>query len=191
MWLVVMAAVAAHVAGLGPPVLMRASILCFFTLGILARRGAWAPRAIALPLAAAVLPFALMIGVQFCLMVGLVDMPYAPVRNAIDLMVRIAATLAFWRLAWALAGSRARAVLLRIEPFAFFLFCAHLILIWLFGPLLGKLFGKLGSPLYPVYLLIQPLLVLGAVMLIATGLRRIAPGAASVLSGGRLKPRSR
>ena len=82
-------------------------------------------------------------------------------------------------------------MLLRIEPFAFFLFCAHLILIWLFGPLLGKLFGKLGSPLYPVYLLIQPLLVLGAVMLIATGLRRIAPGAASVLSGGRLKPRSR
>lgn len=87
LWLVVMVAAAAHVAGLGPPLLMRASILCFFTLGILARRGAWAPRAIALPLAAAVLPFALMIGVQFCLMVGLVDMPYAPVRNAIDLMV--------------------------------------------------------------------------------------------------------
>ncbi|MBG6119371.1 MULTISPECIES: acyltransferase family protein [unclassified Sphingobium] len=191
LWLVVMATAAAHVAGLGPPLLMRASILCFFTLGILARRGAWAQRAIALPLAAAVLPFALMIGVQFCLMVGLVEVPYAPVRNAIDLMVRIAATLAFWRLAWALAGSRARAVLLRIEPFAFFLFCAHLILIWLFGPLLGKLFGKLGSPLYPVFLLIQPLLVLGAVMLIATRLRRIAPGAASVLSGGRLKPRSR
>ena len=94
-------------------------------------------------------------------MVGLVEVPYTPVRNAIDLMVRIAATLAFWRLAWALAGSRARAVLLRIEPFAFFLFCAHLILIWLFGPLLGKLFGKLGSPLYPVSLLIQPLLAAG------------------------------
>ncbi|WP_294136874.1 acyltransferase [Sphingobium sp.] len=188
LWLVVMAAVAAHVAGLGPPVLMRASILCFFTLGILARRGGWERRAIALPLATAVLPFALLISVQLYVMVGLAELPSLPLRNAIDLAVRVAAALAFWRLAWALAGSGVRGVLLRIEPFAFFLFCAHLILIWLFGPLLGQMFGPLGSPLYPVYLVIQPLLVLGAVMLIATLLRRIAPGAATMLSGGRIRP---
>ena len=183
-----MAAVAAHVAGLGPPVLMRASILCFFTLGILARRGGWERRAIALPLATAVLPFALLISVQLYVMVGLAELPSLPLRNAIDLAVRVAAALAFWRLAWALAGSGVRGVLLRIEPFAFFLFCAHLILIWLFGPLLGQMFGPLGSPLYPVYLVIQPLLVLGAVMLLATLLRRIAPGAATMLSGGRIRP---
>ncbi|MBV2148677.1 acyltransferase [Sphingobium sp. AS12] len=188
LWLVIMAAVAAHVAGLGPPVLMRASILCFFTLGILARRGEWERRAIAAPLVAAVLPFALMISVQLYVMVGLAELPPVPLRNAIDLAVRIAAALAFWRLAWALAGSGVRGLLLRIEPFAFFLFCAHLILIWLFGPLLGQMFGPLGSPLYPLYLVIQPLLVLGAVMLIATALRRIVPGAATMLSGGRIRP---
>ncbi|CCW19177.1 hypothetical protein EBBID32_35430 [Sphingobium indicum BiD32] len=187
LWLVVMAAAAAHVAGLGPPLLMRASILCFFTLGILVRRGMWEQRAIALPLAVAVLPFMLLIALQLYVTVGLAELPAVPARNAIDLVVRIAAALAFWRLAWALAGSGARAVLLRIEPFAFFLFCAHLILIWLLGPLLGKVFGPLGSPLYPLYLLIQPLLVLGAVMLIATALRWIAPGAAAMLSGGRIR----
>lgn len=188
LWLVVAAAAAAHVAGLGPPLLMRASILCFFTLGILARRGGWERRAIALPLAVAVLPFALLISIQLYVTVGLADMLAPAARNAIDLAVRIAAALAFWRLAWALAGSGARALLLRIEPFAFFLFCAHLILIWLLGPLLGQAFGPLGSPLYPIYLLVQPLLVLGAVMLIATVLRRIAPSAATLLSGGRIRP---
>jgi hypothetical protein len=188
LWLVVGAAAAAHVAGLGPPVLMRASILCFFTLGILARHGGWERRAIALPLAAALLPFLLLIGLQLYVTVALADVLAPAARNAIDLAVRIAASLAFWRLAWALAGSGARALLLRIEPYAFFLFCAHLILIWLFGPLIGQAFGRLGSPLYPVYLLIQPLLVLGAVILVATALRRIAPGAATMLSGGRLRP---
>jgi len=187
LWLVVLGVATAHVVGLGPPLLMRASILCFFTLGMLARRGGWERRAVALPLAAAILPFALLIGIQLYATVGLAEMPPMPVRNAIDLAVRIAAALAFWRLAWALAGSGARTLLLRIEPFAFFLFCAHLILIWLGGPMLGALFGPIGSPLYPLYLLIQPLLILMAVILIATVLRRIAPGAATILSGGRIR----
>jgi len=77
-------------------------------------------------------------------------------------------------------------MLLRIEPFAFFLFCSHLILIWLGGPVLGQLFGKLGSPLYPAYLLVQPLLVLMAVVMLGSVLSRAAPGLAKLLSGGRL-----
>ena len=78
-------------------------------------------------------------------------------------------------------------MMLRIEPYAFFLFCAHLILIWLGGPLLGKLFGRMGSPLYPLYLILQPLLVLASVMVMGLALQRIAPRAAAVLSGGRLR----
>lgn len=184
--IIALVAAACHVTGLGPPVLMRASILFFFTLGIVARRGAWEGRIIRLPLLLALLPFALLMGAQLyrAIMVG--DGEAVLAQRTLDLAVRLSAVVAFWRIAWALARSRARATLLRIEPFVFLLFCAHLILIWLGGPLLGKLTGPLGSPLYPLYLILQPLLVLVAVVALGRILRRVAPRAAALLSGGRL-----
>lgn len=187
--LVAIGAVAAlcHVEGLGPPVLMRASILLFFVTGIAARRGGWADRVAALPLWSALLPFALLMGAQLYRAVAIGHDGSPEAQAALDLAVRATATVAFWRIAWALAGTSARGTLLRIEPYAFFLFCAHLILIWLGGPLIGKLTGRMGSPLYPVYLIAQPFIVLATVVLIGNLLRRIAPGAAAVLSGGRLK----
>ncbi|SER81656.1 Acyltransferase family protein [Sphingobium sp. YR768] len=185
--LIGLTAAACHIAGLGPPVLMRASILFFFTTGILARRGGWAERAVAIPWLLAVAPFALLMGLQLYRAITIGDTGARTTQTAIDLAVRIAAALAFWRLAWALAGSRIRGTLLRIEPYAFFLFCAHLILIWLGGPVLGGLSGRMGAPLYPVYLILQPLIVLAVVVAVGTLLRRIAPTAAGILSGGRLK----
>ncbi|WP_298398978.1 acyltransferase [Sphingobium sp.] len=180
-------AAACHIAGLGPPVLMRASILFFFVTGIMARRGGWADRVVTWHWLLALLPFALLMGAQLYRSVTIGDGGPRMAQTALDLSVRMAAALAFWRLAWALARSPARGWLLQVEPYAFFLFCAHLILIWLGGPVLGGLFGRMGEPLYPLYLLTQPLIVLGIVMLVGGALRRIAPGAATVLSGGRLK----
>ncbi|MFZ2997582.1 acyltransferase family protein [Sphingobium sp.] len=184
--LVALAAAVAHIAGIGPPLLMRASILFFFTGGMIARRNDWAERAVAIPAIAAIAPFALLISAQLYVAIMVGDAMPRNAALALDLAVRVTAALAFWRLAWALAGSRMRNALLRIEPFVFFLFCAHLILIWLGGPFLGKLFGRMGSPLYPLYLLLQPLMVLAVVIAIATVLRRIAPRSAAILSGGRL-----
>jgi hypothetical protein len=187
--LALIAAVAAgcHVAGFGPPVLMRASILVFFTLGILAQRGGWAERVANRPMLIVAIPFALLMAVQLYHAVTVGDDAWPVAQRALDLALRIAAAGAFWRFAWALAASPARPMLLRIEPYAFFLFSAHLILIWLFGPVLGGIFGKLGTPFYPFYLILQPFMVLGFVILIGAALRRIAPGAAAILSGGRLK----
>ena len=187
--LVGLAAGAAHIAGLGPPVLMRASILFFFILGIIARRNAWEETIARLPFLLALLPFALLMGAQLYRSIAVGDTGWPVTQRGLDLAVRIAAAIAFWRIAWALAGSVARGLLLRIEPFAFFLFCAHLILIWLGGPVLGAVFGPMGSPLYPVYLILQPLIVLAVVVMIGLALQRIAPGAATFLSGGRLRAR--
>lgn len=184
---IAMVAAACQIAGLGPPVLMRASILVFFILGILALRGGWAERVAGRPLLLVVIPFALLMGAQLSLSVSVGDDAWPSAQRALDLMLRISAALAFWRLAWALAGSPVRGLLLRIEPYVFFLFCAHLILIWLGGPVLGGLIGRMGTPLYPLYLIFQPVIVLAVVVLIATALRRVAPAAAGVLSGGRLK----
>lgn len=187
--LVLIAAVAAgcHIAGFGPPVLMRASILVFFTLGILAQRGGWAERVAARPIMVMAAPFALLMVVQLYHAITVGDDAWPVAQRALDLTLRVAAAVAFWRLAWALADSPARPMLLRAEPYMFLLFSAHLILIWLLGPVLGGLFGKMGTPFYPFYLIAQPLMVLGAVVAIGAGLRRIAPGAAALLSGGRLK----
>ena len=62
-------------------------------------------------------------------------------------------------------------------------------MIWLGGPLLGKLTGKLGAPLYPLGLLLQPVLVALIVIPAAALLDRHAPAVASLLSGGRLDRR--
>ncbi|WP_242124801.1 acyltransferase [Sphingobium sp. Sx8-8] len=180
------AAALCQIMGWGPPVLMRASILFFFVIGIIARRGGLADRLAALPWTAAAAPFALLMSAQ--LFVSLHPGAITPgIGSAVlDLAVRVAAALFFWRLAWSLAASVARGMLLRIEPFAFFLFCSHLILIWLGGPVLGAWFGKLGSPFYPAYLLVQPLLVLVVVVVLGSLLSRASPRLAKLLSGGRL-----
>ncbi|UZW55284.1 acyltransferase [Sphingobium sp. JS3065] len=175
-----------QIMGWGPPILMRASILFFFIMGIIARREGLADRVAVLPWTVAAPPFALLMTVQLyaSLHPGFVQ-PGGGIA-VLDMAVRVAAAVFFWRLAWTLAGGAARGMLLRIEPFAFFLFCSHLILIWLGGPALGILFGKLGSPFYPAYLLVQPLLVLLTVLLLGSLLSRAAPGLAKLLSGGRL-----
>ncbi|WP_300397144.1 acyltransferase [uncultured Sphingobium sp.] len=186
--LIALAAAAAQVAGLGPPVLMRASILFFFVIGILARRQGTEQVVARMPLWLTLLPFLLLMMVQLYRAVAVGDGEWTTVQRAIDMSVRIAAAVAFWRIAWTLAGSGARGLLLRIEPYMFFLFCAHLILIWLGGPLIGKITGDMGSPLYPIYLILQPLIVLLVVIAVGSALRRVAPRAAALLSGGRLGP---
>jgi hypothetical protein len=184
--MIAVVAVVAQIMGWGPPVLMRPSILFFFVMGIIARREGLADRVAALPWAVAAPPFLMLMAAQ--LYFSLHPSPGGPGLGlaVLDMAVRVAAAMFFWRLAWLLAASPARGLLLRIEPYAFFLFCSHLILIWLGGPLLGLLFGKMGSPLYPAYLLVQPLLVLVAVVLLGSLLSRAAPGLARLLSGGRL-----
>lgn len=183
-----------HVLELGAPVILRISILMFFILGILARRHSFARQIEGLPLRVVALPFLMLIAMKVSLEVVPSLAPEVLRMNhlmaALDLLLRISAAAFFWKLAWKLAGWEGRGFLLRLEPYAFFYFAAHLIVIWLGGPLLGKLTGKLGAPLYPLGLIAQPFLVLGVVLASANLLLRFAPAAAEVLSGGRLhRPR--
>ncbi len=177
---------ACHIFGFGPPLLMRASILCFFLLGMVTRRCGLADRVVALPLWMATLPYAVLMPVRLAVALHVGREPGHELVAAIDLVARMAAALFFWRLAWALVPTRVGLWLGRVEPYAFFLFCAHLILIWLGGPLIGALTGPLGAPLYPLYLVLQPLIVLAAIMPVALLMHHGAPGLAGLLSGGRL-----
>lgn len=169
-------------------VLQRPSILAFFILGMLARRHDLAAFMASRPLVLMASPYVVMAGLRIWLEAVGID---AGVNNptllaGVDLVMRLATALFFWAIAWRVADSRAAAALLRIEPFMFLMFCSHLIVIWLAGPLIGGVTGRMGSPAYPVYLLVQPLLWLAVAVVMGRVLLAIAPAAARMLSGGRL-----
>jgi hypothetical protein len=190
-WLALAGVVAAGwaISGLMFPLLLRPAILLFFIFGILARRGRWELRAAGAPLGLTAVVF----GVCALVKAGLsawaapVGMAHPHLMAAFDLVLRIAAALFFWRVAWDLAGRGGGALLQRLEPYAFLIFSAHLIMIWLGGPLIGSVTGPLGSPLYPAFLLLQPLMVAAVGVALGRVLMTVAPQAAWLLSGGRLR----
>lgn len=188
--LVLLAAVALvwSVTGYSFVLLLRPSILLFFLIGIGARRhdlAAWmADRPLILVGAAYAIFAALQVWLET---IGIDHGVNEPMLLAsVDLAMRFTTALFFWSIAWRLANSRFATPLLRFEPYVFLLFCSHLIMMWLGGPLIGKLTGPLGSPLYPVFLVMQPLLVLGATVVLGRTLKAVGPSTARLLSGGRL-----
>ena len=175
-------------SGVSFPLLLRPAILVFFVAGVAVRRLRLEARAAALPLGAFVVPFLALAAAGAWLGVA-ASGPAAPpawLSALADLALRFAAAGAFWGLAWRLAGRAPAGLLLRLEPFAFLLFCAHVTMIWLAGPFIGRVTGPLGSPLYPVFLVLQPPLALLATLGLGALLMRLAPVAARTLSGGRL-----
>lgn len=176
------------ISGFSFILLLRPSILLFFVMGILARRrdlAVWtATRPIAMvggayAIMAATLVWLETVGDQR----GIND---PTMLVSIDLMMRFTTALFFWSVAWRLADTRAAKFILRFEPYAFLMFCSHLIMIWLGGPFLGQWTGTMGSPFYPAFLIAQPLMVLAATLVLGRALNAVSPAAATLLSGGRL-----
>lgn len=189
-WLLLIGAIAAAwwISLFKFPLLLRPSILLFFIGGILARRYGVAERAALLPVWQAVLPFLLIVPVKIWLSIengGLADF-HLHATMAVDLLTRAAAALLVWRAAIALAGQEAGKRLLTLERYAFFLFCCHLLFMWLIAPKIGEVTGTMGSPLWPAFFLLQPLLALGFAILLAKAIEGLSPKAAELLSGGRL-----
>jgi hypothetical protein len=165
--------------------LLRPSILVFLLIGMLARRSDLAESVAAKPIALLAALFVATACLKAWVMYGAGSLPRAAHAGA-DIVLRLAAAAFFWRLAWAVSESKFAERAKALEPYMFLLFCAHMIMIWLFGPLIGLVTGPLGSPLYPVFLIAQPFLVLGGTILLGNALAQVAPNAAHILSGGRM-----
>lgn len=176
------------ISGFSFILLLRPSILLFFVMGILARRHDLAVWMASRPIA--------MVGGAYAIMAAAliwletrgeqygINAPTLLV--SMGLVMRFATALFFWVIAWRLADTRAARLILRFEPYAFLMFCSHLIMIWLGGPFIGQWTGTMGSPFYPAFLLAQPFLVLAATLVLGRALNAISPAAATLLSGGRL-----
>ncbi|SFN97644.1 acyltransferase [Sphingomonas sp. OK281] len=186
--LVALVAVAWSVSGVHVPLLLRPQILLFFTAGIAARRFGVAERVAGWSVILCALPFVVLIAPRlWTALLGNVFFDAHPhAMAAFDLVFRLASAVLFWRIAWGLAGSRIADRLRGIERYGFLAFCDHLVLLWLFGPVIGLATGALGARPYPAYLLVQPLLVLGVTIVLGRGLMAVSPAVARVLSGGRL-----
>ena len=176
------------------PVLLRPMIALFFVGGIVAQRIGFERRALDFSWPAMLAPLVLLVPLKIWLSTRGGDLggAHPHLMVTLDIAARAAVSLLFWKTAWglaglALAGHDGAGRLLRAERYVFLMFCSHLVLIWTFGPWIGKLIGPVGSPLYPLYLLAQPLLAYGGAVAIGRGLMRIWPAAAEVLSGGRLR----
>lgn len=168
-------------------VLLKPQILLFVVLGMLARRKGWEVRVGQAPWLAVAAPFAVAAPVKIAVAVwgGDAFAAHPHLVNALDLTLRLCAAALAWRAAAALARSSANTMLQTLAPLAFLLFCAQLIFIWFGGPLIGRLTGPMGAPAYPLFLLLQPLLVLAAVMGLKAALQDLAPQALAILSGRR------
>lgn len=168
--------------------LLRPSILLFFIAGILARRhgiaervAGWSPWQAALPFLI-ILPFKIGLSVVMDGIGGLDTHLLA----SVDLVMRAAVALLVWRLAIGLVRRPIGRKLLELERYAFFLFCSHLLFMWLVAPEIGLLTGTMGSTAWLVVFVVQPILALGFAILLARATEAVAPFAADLLSGGRL-----
>ena len=175
------------------PLLLRPSILLFFVLGMLIRRHELASRLGAIAWWQAALPFLLIAPVKVLMSIwGHGSSEYhTHLLAAVDLTMRGTAALLVWRAAIGLAQTRPGHHMLKLEAYAFFLFCSHLLFMWFAGPAIGNLTGPMGSRWWPIYFLLQPLLALGFAVALAEAIKALSPAAAKLLSGGRLDGRRR
>lgn len=168
-------------------ILLRPQILLFFTLGVLARRHRLDQTLGQFPMPTVPTVFIAVAALKIWLTLGgygyTVDHPH--VAAAIDNLMRLAAAMMFWRVALYLARGRLRGALLDAEKYVFMLFCSHVLIIKMMGPLLMKL-EPMGSLRWFAYFLAQPLILLAIVAIISKVLLRISRRTAGLLSGGRL-----
>jgi len=170
-------------------VLLRPQILLFFILGLLARRHDWAAAVGRWRWIRAATPFCLIGPGAIALSIWgqAWSNAHPALTSGLDLALRLAAAILFWRIATALARRPAGRALSALAPLAFLMFCAHMAMIWCGGPWLGQLTGPLGSPAYPAFLVVQPVLVLAATAVLRDVLMTLSPRLTAFLSGGKAR----
>ncbi len=137
-------------------VLLRPQIFLFFLVGILAFRFKLDAFVDSLPMLALTSAF-LVMGTGKCWLSiygQYHQISHPEAVAAADNLLRIVAAMFFWKLAQLLGRSSLSEMLQRFDPYTFLLFCSHVLLIWLVGPVIGPLFGRFGEPGYPFFLLI-------------------------------------
>lgn len=175
------------------PLIIRPQVALFFLLGMIGRRLGFADRIVAMPGLLVFGGFAFLAATKFVVSVWGYgwSVRYPALSLALEMAMRVSAAMFMWRLCSGLVGKPVAARIKRFEPYAFLLFCSHMIVIWLVAQKIGQWTGPLDSPAWPWLFVGQPLIVVPATLIIGQLLMKMPRGVTSLLSGGRLKPVTR
>jgi hypothetical protein len=91
-------------------------------------------------------------------------------RLTLDTLLRVTMAGGFWLLTEVIRKSSLGTLFIKLEPYAFFLFCSHAILFNFSGIVFRRLFGNFGSELFPITFFTLPFL---AVLCAVIGLQAI------------------
>lgn len=83
----------------------------------------------------------------------------------LDTLLRITMAAGFWRLTEVIRKSPLAEPFMRLEPYAFFLFCSHAILFNFGGIVFRRFFGNYGSDLFPITFFTLPVLAVVAAVI--------------------------
>jgi hypothetical protein len=111
-------------------------------------------------------------------------------RLTLDTLLRVTMAAGFWKLTEFIRRSSLSDLFIRLEPYAFFLFCSHAILFDFGGIIFRRAFGDYGSDLFPITFFALPCL---AVIAAIVGLNVINRSAILIFlfnAGHRLRTRS-
>ena len=121
--------------------------------------------------------------------VGHPDQNLEPVFYGFMEVQRLVGAAAFWVIAGLIAKQRWSNLISRFEPYAFFVFCSHLIVSTMFWIPFQKLVGGYYHPAYPVFFTLAPILIYVTAVIGALILARILPIVSTFLNGGRPLPK--
>lgn len=111
-------------------------------------------------------------------------------RLTLDTLLRVTMAAGFWKLTEFIRRSSLSDLFMRLEPYAFFLFCSHAILFNFGGIIFRRAFGNYGSELFPITFFALPFI---AVIAAVIGLNVINRSAILIFlfnAGHRLRNRS-
>lgn len=96
-------------------------------------------------------------------------------RLTLDTLLRVTMAAGFWGLTEFIRRSRLADFFMRLEPYAFFLFCSHAILFNFGGIVFRRAFGNYGSDLFPITFFTLPVLAVVAAVAGVQIIGRSAP----------------
>jgi hypothetical protein len=111
-------------------------------------------------------------------------------RLTLDTLLRVTMAAGFWKLTELIRCSSLSDLFIRLEPYAFFLFCSHAILFNFGGIIFRRVFGNYGAELFPITFFVLPLV---AVIAAVIGLNIINRSGILIFlfnAGHRLRARS-
>lgn len=117
------------------------------------------------------------------------EMGLTPVFYGFMEVQRLFGAAAFWAIAGWISRQSWRSAITRFEPYAFFVFCSHIIFSTIFWVPYSAVIGGYYSFTYPLFFTVTPVLVYVSAVLTAIFMSHYLAPIATVLNGGRPLPK--